>query len=209
MVKCFIEFDLNSKHLLIIVNIIFTFLIFDGEKNFYSFQLGNILCCIISFILYLQLNKEQKIEKKSEKFFSDKKNDYDGHIKPKKKQLFDCYIVFFIFIIFNGSIFIIQYLGKRIFLACRNFSLITMVLFYHFIMKKKIHFHHFICLLFILFFTSFHPYFKPRVIYGEKTYFNYFLFFKWNSTIFNEIYDGEKLCKSFYNLFLILYHKLL
>ena len=86
MIKCFIEFDLNSKHLLIIVNIIFTFFIFDGEKNFYSFQLGNILCCIISFILYLQLNKEQKIQKKSEKFFSDKKNDYDGHIKPKKSN---------------------------------------------------------------------------------------------------------------------------
>ena len=42
-----------------------------------------------------------------------------------------------------------------------------MVLFEHFCLKENIHFHHFISLIFIFFFTTFHPNFKKTVVYGN------------------------------------------
>ena len=169
MANCLIEFDFNLKHLILLLNTIFNFFLYDGEKNIYSYYSGNILCCIISIILYLKLNKDEKLEKERVTFFSlEKKKENDGPRKSKMKTLIDFFIVFLIFTIYNGSIFVIHYLGKRMLFAFRNFSLIPMILFYHFIMKEKIYLHHFICLILIFIFTRFHPYFKPRIIYGEK-----------------------------------------
>ena len=167
MVKCLIEFDFKFNHIILLANIIFNFLLYKGEKNIYSFYIGNLIGCIISFIFYLIKNKNQKIMVE-ERFFSEKKNELDGPVKSNLKQFIDFFIVFLIFFIFNGSIFLIQYLSKRIFYACHNFMIISMVFFYHFIMKKNLYVHHFICLIFIIFFTRFHPFFKPRIIYGEK-----------------------------------------
>ena len=72
MVKCLIEFDFKFNHIILLGNIIFNFLLYKGEKNIYSFYIGNLIGCIISFIFYLIKNKNQKIMVE-ERFFSEKK----------------------------------------------------------------------------------------------------------------------------------------
>ncbi len=49
--------------------------------------------------------------------------------------------------------------------AFRNFSLISMILFYHFIMKEKIYLHHFIAIIFFFIFTFINPKFYKELLH--------------------------------------------
>ena len=172
-----IEFDFKLKHFIVILTIAINYCLFDTEKTIYNFYIGNILCCIISLLLFYISNKNYQMRKLNQKVFTLKKEENDDiPIKTNKKLMIDLFMTFLIYFLINFLAITIHYLEEGIYLACHNFCLFSMIFFYHFIMKQKLFVHHFFSICFMIIFNTCHPYFKKRLIYGKKKGFGIFYY---------------------------------
>ena len=171
-----IEFDCNVKHSFLVLNVIISLSIFTSKRNIYTYHFSNLLSCFLSLLLYYYDTKNSK--RHSEAFIVSttekgievtKGNKKTKQLKTKRKKIKD-YIIISLLDIYINSLSL-YYHGQRIyfFLIFQIFAIITMILYYHFFLKEKIHLHHFISIIMILVFTCFHPSFYPRLIFGHKT----------------------------------------
>ena len=171
-----IEFDCNVKHSFLFLNMIIGLSIFTSKKNIYTYHFSNLLSFFLSLLLYYYDIKNSKghneefIVSTTEKGIEvTKGNKKTKQLKTKRKKIKD-YIIISLLDIYINSLSL-YYHGQRIyfFLIFQIFAIITMILYYHFFLKEKIHLHHFIAIIMILVFTCFHPNFYLRLIYGDKT----------------------------------------
>ena len=163
-----IEFDINIKHLFILINTFCSYIIYEYPKldNFYTFVLSKILSIIISIIFFI-ITKPDIKENENKKFFQSKKKEENNKF-IKYKYIIDILIIIFNQLFLEVVSFLIFYNDGNILLIFQSFSIYAMIVFEHFVYKGKVYIHHFISLVSLFYFSTYHRSFRKNLIYGQK-----------------------------------------
>ena len=167
-----IELDINVKHFILLITIICSFIIFEYRYliNIYTYDLANVISLLISLISFIiiKLSFKGNHKEKNKKIKKIIENTEQYKLKSTKQLILNVFIIFLLYLFIETINYYIYFIEKkRILLIFHSFSIYTMVIFEHFCLKENIHFHHFISLIFIFFFNTFHPNFKKTVVYGN------------------------------------------
>ena len=179
MKNFFIEFDINVKHCFLIISIICSFVIFEyiNAKNIYTVEIPHIISTFASLILWIITKNSSEGEKNIVFHESRESNnlivsqiEYNKFvdIKSKKEIIFHSMIIIFIYFFLELLLFIINFYNGDIFLIYQIYSILPMIIIDYFVFKNKIYLHHFISVITLFIFNSYHPKYKMRVIYYQK-----------------------------------------
>ena len=170
---CPIQIDINIKHLILIINTICSFIIFEYRNvlNIYTVEISNVISLFISLICFVLAKKSTlKEENQLNKNIAIKNIQYSKiyQMNSRSESIKDFFLVFFILLIIQATDFIIYYNKKRVLLIFQSFSIYAMIIFEHFFLKGKIYIHHFFSVISLFIFSTIHPKFKKNVIYGDN-----------------------------------------
>ena len=167
-----IEFDFNKKHLLLLVNIPIYYFVTFFKHNIYTLHFSNITSCIISIFLYKKDKNASKdenignsIENNTNDIKESKKNKKTIKTQTQFQRFCNIVRVILVFVIFDLIIMIFFLFDKNIKISFNIISFLTMILYYHFIMKEKIYLHHFIAIIFFFIFTFINPKFYKDLLH--------------------------------------------
>ena len=187
----FIELDCSLKFLYIIANGGAVYLVYDGKKEIISFTLSMTFSIIISLFLYYYDNRVSlgdSIKEKNNKLLNSEYVEIgeNNEIKVTKVQqefdfslglddiqnkLFTYSIVFFLYFIIGLISLQRSIYTLSIYNNLEYISIITMILFYIFILKETLFRHHIISFIFFLIFVLIKEYYlqhKNRLSFEKR-----------------------------------------